>query len=51
MFSIYINNKAMHCTDGTIYKFKTVKDAVRMVNICYGLSAFKKIVKIRRNNQ
>lgn len=49
MFLIYINNKPLKCSDGKVYLFEKVKDAVKIVNICYGISAFKTFAKIKRN--
>jgi hypothetical protein len=49
MFSIYINNKPLKCTEGTVYTYATVKEAVKMINICYGIASFKTFCKIKRN--
>lgn len=38
----------MQTKDGKIYEFKTSKEAVRVVYICYGLSALNKFVKIKK---
>ena len=50
MFNILVKGKPMQCTDGTVYKFRTAKEAVYTVNICYGISSFKNGVKINRHN-
>ena len=48
MFYILINKQPMQTKDGKIYEFKTSKEAVRVVYICYGLSALNKFVKIKK---
>jgi hypothetical protein len=55
MFVISIHNKCMSCSDGSIYYFPTSKEAAYIVDICYGLSAFKrgicKIQKVKRQSR
>ena len=47
-FLVLINQKPMQCTDGRIYTYQTTREAVRIVDICYGISSFKKTIKIKR---
>lgn len=47
MFVITVSGKYMHCTDGSIYTYSTLKEALIIVDICYGLSSIGKSINLR----
>lgn len=47
MFVITVNGSYMHCTDGTVYTYGTLKEALRIIDICYGLSLVGNSIGLR----
>ena len=48
MFVILINNQPLQTYIGEVYKYANNKEAVKVVEMCYGLSAFKKFCKLKK---
>ena len=44
-FCITVNGKPMK-SNGVVYEFKTPMEAIRYVDVCYGLSSLKEDVEI-----
>lgn len=45
-FCITVNDRIMKNSDGDMYEFNTPMEAIKMVDICYGLSSLKNDVTI-----
>ena len=53
-YNILIGNKPLKCSDGRTYEFDTIREAVKMVSICYGLNSLLNEVDIapaKRNDK
>lgn len=46
-YAIYVNGKKMKPSEGNAYEFKTIKEAVKNVAICYGLDSLLNDIEIK----